>query len=269
MKQYSETMRGNPTDATATRVQLDILVLALLTVCFFCMQMDRGNIGNAVTDDLFADINIKQHQYNVGQQLLYLGIVLLEIPSNIILYRVGPRWWLSGQIIAWGAVEIGQYAMHNVGSFYATRILLGLCEAGFIPAALYTLSMWYKRAETSKRFAIFYFGNLVSQGGTSLLAYGIFQLGGRRGLTGWQWMFIIEGSFTIFMGLMLLLFLPKDPSDPYPLSRLSYFSAREREIVWKRVVYDDPSKEKKEKHVTMAQLGKTVRSKLHRHVCRN
>lgn len=65
------------------------------------MQMDRSNIGNAVVNDLFVRINITQYQFNVGNQLLYLGIVLLEIPSNIVLYRVGPRWWLGGQIIAW------------------------------------------------------------------------------------------------------------------------------------------------------------------------
>lgn len=133
-----------------------------------------------------------------------------------------------------------------------------LCEAGFIPASLYCLSLWYKRGETSKRFTIFYFGNLVAQGATGLLAYGIFRLEGDRGLHGWQWMFIIEGVFTVFVGIILILFLPASPYNPTGLLRISYFTAREREILVKRVLLDDPSKEKKAKHVSLKQLGEAV-----------
>lgn len=70
-------------------------------LCCFSMQMDRTNIGNAVTNNLFERINITQRQFNVGNQLLYVGVVLLEIPSNLVMYHVGPRWWLGGQVIAW------------------------------------------------------------------------------------------------------------------------------------------------------------------------
>lgn len=134
-----------------------------------------------------------------------------------------------------------------------------MAEAGFIPAGLYCLSLWYKRSETSKRFTIFYFGNLVAQGATSLLAYGILRMEGIAGRHGWQWMFILEGIFTVLCGVLLILFLPKDPSNPYPLSRISYFTAREREIMVKRVLLDDPSKEKRTHHVTLQQIKKTVR----------
>lgn len=148
--------------------------------------------------------------------------------------------------------------MTDAGGYYATRLLLGMGEAGFIPASLYILSMWYKRSETSKRFTIFYFGNLVSQGATSLLAYGIFHMEGIAGLYGFQWMFIIMGGFTIVCGIILILFLPKDPSHPWPLSGISYFTPREREILWRRILIDDSSKEKKGQHVTKKEILTTV-----------
>lgn len=108
---------------------------------------------------------------------------MLQIPSNLILYRIGPQKWISGQIFAWyveevpirahiccvaadvmtrGLVATFQAFQKGVSAYLATRILLGLCEAGFIPAGLYTISMFYKRDETSKRFSIFFLGNLTA-----------------------------------------------------------------------------------------------------------
>ncbi|KAL6241070.1 hypothetical protein RBB50_011973 [Rhinocladiella similis] len=88
-------------EETRLRRRIDRLVMPLLMISFFALQLDRGNIGNALTDFFFRDVGITQNQFNVGQQLMSLGIVLLEIPSNYVLYRIGPSLWISGQIIAW------------------------------------------------------------------------------------------------------------------------------------------------------------------------
>lgn len=149
------------------------MVVALLTLAFFALQIDRGNIGNALTDNFLKDVGITQYQFNVGQQLLSLGIVLLEIPSNIILYKLGPTIWIGAQIIAWGLVATFQAFQHGLGPYLATRLLLGLCEAGFIPAGLYTITRWYKRDETSKRFSWFFIGNILAGACTGLIAYGM------------------------------------------------------------------------------------------------
>jgi hypothetical protein len=90
-----------PEEETALVRKIDSIVMPLLMLAFFALQLDRGNIGNALTDFFFRDVGITQNQFNVGQQLLSLGIVLLEVPSNYILYRIGPTKWISGQIIAW------------------------------------------------------------------------------------------------------------------------------------------------------------------------
>lgn len=152
---------------------LDLTVMPLLILGFSGLQLDCGNIGNALTDFFFRDVGITQSQFNVGQQLLSLGIVLLEIPSNLVLYRVGPSIWISCQIFVWGLVATFQAFQKGVAAFMVTRLLLGLCESGFIPAGLFTITLWYKREETSKRFAWFFIGNMVAQAVSGLLAYGM------------------------------------------------------------------------------------------------
>lgn len=122
--------------------KLDLIILPLLILPFIALQLDRGNAANAVTDSLLTDIPITLSQYNLGQQLLFLGIVILEIPSNLILFRVGPSRFISAQIFAWGLVATLQAFIkgHGATSFLLTRLLLGMCESGYIPAGLWTIT---------------------------------------------------------------------------------------------------------------------------------
>ena len=124
-----------------------------------------------------------------------LGIVLWEIPSNMILYRIGPAVWISTQVIAWGLVATFQAFQHGVGAFLITRFLLGSFESGFIPAGLFTITRWYKRGETSKRFTIFFLGNMAVQALSGDIAFGILHMRGVWGMAGWQWLFIVSGSY--------------------------------------------------------------------------
>ena len=104
------------------------------------------------------DVGIDQNQFNVGQQLLSLGIVLFEIPSNMILYRVGPGKWLTLQLFLFGLVSLFQAFQKGYPAFLITRFLLGAKESGFIPGGLWTMSTWYTRDETAKRVMLFYIG---------------------------------------------------------------------------------------------------------------
>lgn len=99
--------------------------------------MDRGNISAVLTSSITKDLNITTNQINIGSQLLSAGIVLSEIPSNIIMQRIGPRVWLSGQLFAWGLVATFQAFVTSFPAYLVTRILLGLCEGGFIPGMGY------------------------------------------------------------------------------------------------------------------------------------
>ncbi|GAB7352530.1 hypothetical protein MBLNU459_g2923t2 [Dothideomycetes sp. NU459] len=237
--------------------KLDFSVLPLLTMVFFALQLDRGNIGNALTDNFLKDVGITQYQYNIGQQLLS-AVALGQIPSNILLYRFGPQKWISGQIFAWGLVATFQAFQHGLGSYLSTRLLLGLCEAGFIPGGLYTLSTYYKQEETSKRFAIYFFGNNFASACTGLLAYGILRMRGICNLGGWQWLFLIEGLFTILCGALFFALFPKGPNNPKSFFNVRYFSEREEEILLHRILREDSSKEKRSHKISRKELTSTL-----------
>ncbi|KAH8649888.1 alternative sulfate transporter [Xylariales sp. PMI_506] len=238
--------------------KIDLVVMPVLLFAFLGLQLDRGNIGNAATDNFMADVGITQDMYNVGTQLLATGIVLLEIPSNMILYRVGPNIWIGCQIIAWGLVATFQMFQKGLGGYLSTRLLLGLCEAGFIPASLYTLSLWYTAPELSKRFAIFYLGNLVASAIAGLLAFGILQMRGISGLAGWQWLFLIEGLITIVAGITYLVVFPGTPSKPVTLIGIKHFNEREATILRRRVEIDDASKRQHTTKITLKDIKDTL-----------
>ncbi|KAK3905782.1 hypothetical protein C8A05DRAFT_30412 [Staphylotrichum tortipilum] len=238
--------------------RIDFLVMPLLTLAFFALQLDRGNIGNAMTDFFLRDVGITQFQFNVGQQLLSAGIVILEIPSNIILYRVGPTVWIGAQILAWGFVAAFQAFQKGLGPFLATRLLLGLCEAGFIPAGLFTITRWYTREETTKRFSVYFLGNLFAGACSGLVAYGILQMRGICNLAGWQWLFLLEGLFTILVGIAFIAFFPLSTGKPVSILGIRYFSEREAQILQQRVLRDDPTKFQPRRNVTWGEIKDTL-----------
>lgn len=206
------------------------------------------------------DVGINQNQFNIGQQMLSLGIVLFEIPSNMILYRVGPGKWLTLQLFLFGIVSTFQAFQNNYGTFIATRFLLGVTESGFIPGGLWTLSTWYTRQETAKRVMFFYFGNQFGQASSKLLAYGILHMRGVGGKSGWFWLFVIMGTFTILSGFVFGFLLPdsfKNPRSTF-LPRVTFFTDKELHILKSRILLDDPMKGKKKKRIGLGAFKKTV-----------
>ncbi|KAF6821161.1 alternative sulfate transporter [Colletotrichum musicola] len=238
--------------------KLDLTIMPLLTLGFFCLQLDRGNIANAITDTFMEDVGITQFQFNVGQQLLSLGIVLFEIPSNMILYKVGPGKWLTLQLFFFGLVSTFQAFQRNYAGYLATRFLLGVSESGYIPGGLWTLSTWYTRKETAKRVMIFFFGNQLGQACAKLIAYGILHMRGVAGYPGWFWLFIVMGAFTIASGIVLGLCLPDAFHNPHSwfLPRVDIFTERELYILQTRMRIDDPNQEKKKQHIGTAAFKK-------------
>ncbi|KAL2836645.1 major facilitator superfamily domain-containing protein [Aspergillus pseudodeflectus] len=234
--------------------KLDLMIMPILTLGFFCLQLDRGNMANAITDRFQEDVGIDQDQFNVGQQMLSLGIVLTEIPSNMILYRVGPGKWLTLQLFLFGIVSTFQAFQHGYGAFIATRFLLGITESGFIPGGLWTLSTWYTRRETAKRVMVFYFGNQLGQASAKLLAYGILHMRGVGDRPGWFWLFALMGVFTVFSGFIFGFFLLDSFRNPHStfLPKVNWFTERELHILQTRVLLDDPMKGKKRRKIPLA-----------------
>ncbi|KAM3531314.1 hypothetical protein NHJ13051_000882 [Beauveria bassiana] len=272
-KVESPTVQEVPEDAPIARVvdwspeeekrakrKLDLIIMPILTLGFFCLQLDRGNMANAITDNFMKDVRINQDQFNVGQQMLSLGIVLTEIPANMILYRVGPGKWLTLQLFLFGIVSTFQAFQRGYGAFVATRFLLGITESGFIPGGLWTLSTWYTRTETAKRVMIFYFGNQIGQASAKLLAFGILHMRGVGGQPGWFWLFALMGAFTVFCGLIFGFCLPDSFRNPHStfLPRYSWFTEREIHILQTRVLIDDPMKGQKKKKIPLGAFKRAA-----------
>ncbi|EAT89632.2 hypothetical protein SNOG_02901 [Parastagonospora nodorum SN15] len=150
--------------------------------------LDRGNISNALTDTITQDLGITNDDVNLGNQLMLAGIVVAELPSNMLLQKVGAPVWLTGQMGIWGTIALTQTWVTNKSSFFATRFILGVFEGGYVPGGQYMLSLFYTREELATRTAVFYFGNYFAAATGSLMAAGILKLAGTNGLSGWQWL---------------------------------------------------------------------------------
>ncbi|ODV96065.1 hypothetical protein PACTADRAFT_75249 [Pachysolen tannophilus NRRL Y-2460] len=234
---------GNWTEEEENRVKrkADWIVMPLLILGFFALQLDRGNISNALTGTILEDLNITEDQVNVGNQLLYVGIVLGEIPSNYVLQRVGPRNWISCQIVVWGLVAFCQAFIQNYAGFLVTRIILGFCESGFICAGLYCISYWYRKDELGKRHSLYYFGNYGASCISGYIAGGLLEI---KVWNGWRWLFLVEGIFTMVIGVFFSLIFPQSTTDtsPFWAPKLQLFNKRERYILTNRLLLDDPIK---------------------------
>ncbi|PYI03131.1 MFS general substrate transporter [Aspergillus sclerotiicarbonarius CBS 121057] len=212
--------------------KVDFYVLPLLLIAFFFLCLDRSNISNALTDHFITDLGITTAQATLGNQLQQAGIIIFELPANILLARVRAHRWLVFQMLAWGCIATFQCFIQNRAQYYATRFLLGVVEGGFIPGAMYLLSEFYPRSVVSTRFAIFYYGNYIASGTSTLIAAGLLTLDGIRGWSGWRWLFLVDGAMTLTFSLVLLVLLPGSPPDTRPVHKsFNLFSPREGHLL--------------------------------------
>lgn len=238
----STTQKWPPSDEKKALLKVDLSVLPLLCLGLLVFQLDRMNLASALTGGLMDDINIDQSTVNLGNQMMFLGIVVLEIPFNLILQRLGPRKWIASQVIIFGLIATLQVFVKDRNGFLVVRSILGLAEAGYIPGSIFTLSTWYHKRELSTRVAIFFFGMFGGNALSPILASGILLLDGKQGLTGWQWIFLLEGAFTMVVGILLLLLLPGSPIQPRPLltSGIVKFTEKDQHILQERLLHNDP-----------------------------
>ncbi|OTB18984.1 hypothetical protein K445DRAFT_54466 [Daldinia sp. EC12] len=225
----------------------DYLFLPIFALMFTWMAIDRTNVSGVLTSTFLKDTHMTRDQANTGVSLLWFGIVLLEIPSNIVLHRVGPHYWIPLQVVVWGVIEVLQMFVRNAGGWYVARLFLGLAESGFIPGSLYVLSRWYTQDELASRTTVFFFGPSISAAFGSLISAGALSIEGERGLYGWQWIFLICGISTITTGLIAFTLVPK---SPHHTDRLlgglvpwrGWLSEREADIFVARIIRADPKK---------------------------
>ena len=176
--------------------------------------MDQSNnYAAAKLQGLIEDLHLVGDQYQTGLSILFVGYILMQVPSNLLLNYAGrPSWYLGFFTIAWGLVSACTSQVTNYGGIVACRFILGIVEAPFFAGVLFYLSKWYTKEELAKRMAIFYSGSLVSGAFGNLIAAGILSgLKGHMGMDAWQWLYIIEGAITVCIGICVVLILPDFP----------------------------------------------------------
>ncbi|HIW91900.1 MAG TPA: MFS transporter [Candidatus Corynebacterium avicola] len=187
-------------------------LIPLLCLAYFMNYVDRTNIGLAKSH-LQADVGISVAAFGLGAGLFFVAYALVEVPSNLIMYRVGPRIWIARIAISWGIVTALMMFVSNDVTFYIARFALGAAEAGLYPAILYMVTQWFAQRDRGKIIGYVYIAACLGMLIGSPMSGALMGLQDVGGLHGWQWMFLIEGVFTVLVGFAVLLFVPNRPRD--------------------------------------------------------
>src|SRR6185312_10601838 len=176
--------------------------------------LDRANVGFA-RFQMLADLGLGEEVYGWGATFcFYLGYLLFEVPSNLILHRVGARRWISRIMITWGIVSTCTMFVRDARSFYLVRILLGIAEAGFFPGIVLYLSYWFPARERARAVACFMMASPLSGAFGGMLSGNLLEYtDGTWGLAGWQWLFLIEGIPSVLLGLVTWWYLTDRPDQ--------------------------------------------------------
>lgn len=219
---------------------------------FFALQLDRGNLVQAVSDNMLKDLKITTNgdlpryllpttlrllinlapDYNNGNMIFYLAFLMAELPSQVSLNfyivsspdliscslqalgkRLGPDTWIPMQMVLWSIVAACQSLLTGRASFYITRALLGIFEGGFVPDTVLYLSYFYTSGELPKRLSFFWTTLECTNIISAFLAYGLLHMAGIGGLAGWRWLFALEGMVTGLIGIASYFYLPPSPTQ--------------------------------------------------------
>ncbi|CAK5268275.1 unnamed protein product [Mycena citricolor] len=196
------------------------LRMSILIVIYILNYIDRNNAAAARTRGLTKDLHLKGQEFPTLLSILYVGYILMQVPSNMFLNYIGrPSLYLPCAMIIWGVISILTGITTNFVGALLTRFFLGFVEAAFFPGALFLLSKWYKRDEIGLRTAILYTGSIISNAFGALIASGILHnMGGKLGQAAWRWLFFIEGALTVFVAIVAIFVLPDFPATSKWLS---------------------------------------------------
>jgi D-galactonate transporter len=186
-------------------------LLPFLFLCYLLAYLDRVNVGFAKLQ-MQGDLGFSDTVYGIGAGIFFIGYFLFEVPSNMILERVGARIWIARIMILWGLLSAGTMFTRGEGSFYAMRFLLGVAEAGFFPGIILYLTYWYPRAHRARMVALFMAAiTLAGVIGGPVSGFILTRLAGVHGLSGWQWLYLLEGLPSVLVGVLVLFVLDDGP----------------------------------------------------------
>ncbi|MDY7546701.1 MFS transporter [Glaciimonas sp. CA11.2] len=206
------------TDESATYAKVMWRLIPFLFLCYVCSYLDRVNVGFAKLQ-MMSDLNLSEAVYGLGAGMFFVGYLLFEVPSNLIMQKVGARLWIARIMVTWGVISGAMMFVTTPTSFYIMRFVLGVAEAGFIPAILLYLTYWFPASRRGKVTALFMTGIPMSGViGGPLSGWILHAMSGSHGLAGWQWLFFLEGIPTVILGVMAFFYLDDKIADAKWLS---------------------------------------------------
>jgi ACS family tartrate transporter-like MFS transporter len=217
----AETLHGalsDPQDAQAEAIgksaqrKAALRLLPVLSIGYGLASIDRLNISFASLQ-MNRDLHFSASVYGFGAGMFFIGYALCEVPSNLFLLRFGPRRWLARIMLTWGLLAASMMFVRTALEFDVLRFLLGVAEAGFFPGAIYYLTLWFPARMRARAVSRFYISLPISFVVMGSLAGWLLGLGGKLGLTGWQWLFLAEGLPAALFSLVILRMLPDKPAE--------------------------------------------------------
>ncbi|KAJ3788448.1 major facilitator superfamily domain-containing protein [Lentinula aff. detonsa] len=212
--------------------------LSILVLIYVLNYIDRNNVAAARLRGFEEDLHLTGSQFATVLSILYVGYIILQIPSNMTLNYIGkPSLYLPGCMALWGIISCLTGTATSYFGALCTRFFLGFVEAAFFPGALFLISKWYKRTELSQRTAYLSSGSLIASATGSLIASGILGvMDNALGVATWRWLFFIEGGLTVFVALCAAFILPD-----FPETSSGWLTAAERSLAIQRIQEESPS----------------------------
>ncbi|KWF98608.1 MFS transporter [Burkholderia cepacia] len=209
---------ASPADLDALYRRIGWKLMPLLLVAQVLAYLDRVNVGAAKLQ-MAGDLGLSDTVYGIGAGIFFVGYFLFEVPSNLMLHRVGARVWIARIMVTWGIVSAAAAWVHSPATFYLQRLILGVAEAGFFPGIVLYLTYWFPAHRRGRMTTLFMSATAVAGiVGNMLSGWIMTNLDGFAALSGWQWTFVIEGLPTVVVGLAVHYLLPSRPNDARWLS---------------------------------------------------
>ncbi|MFD1557956.1 MFS transporter [Paraburkholderia silviterrae] len=221
----------------ATYRKVSWRLIPLLMLCYVVAYLDRVNVGFAKLQ-MSTALNLSDAVYGFGAGIFFIGYFLFEVPSNVILHRVGARVWIARIMVTWGLVSILTMFVTTPSMFYVMRFLLGLCEAGFFPGIILYLTYWYP-AHRRGRMTTWFMTAIALSGviGGPISGWILKSFNGANGWQGWQWLFLLEGLPSVIVGVLVFFVLDDR------IGRAQWLSAEERALLERNIAAEDATKE--------------------------
>lgn len=196
--------------STSTLSKLNLKIIPFIIICYFISNLDKTNISVAALQ-MNADLGLTTSMYGLGVGMFYISYILFEVPSNILMTKVGAKLWIARIMITWGLVSTGMGFIHTPNQLYVMRFLLGMAEAGFAPGIIYYISCWFPKSNRARAMSFFYMGSVLASIIGLPVSGSLLGLHGLGGVEGWRWLFFIEGVPAVVMGIVVLFYLCDSP----------------------------------------------------------